>query len=121
MNRLTEALLDTAADMNESGIMSDADYEKTTRRHHGKKLLKNVKPVSGDEIRSIRERNPLQVIGHSYSVANDLGRSSAYSRPASCRTGRSLSAFFQNAKNCSYAARLSRILPCMRSARASPR
>ena len=54
--RLTEALLETAADMNAAGVMSDADYSKITLRHFGKDLVPAVKPVNGEEIRLIRVR-----------------------------------------------------------------
>lgn len=56
LSRLTEALLETAADMHESGIMNDADYAKITMRHLGRDLTAPIEPVSGNEIRSMRER-----------------------------------------------------------------
>ena len=36
-NRLTEALLETAKDMNNVGILEEAAYEKITMRHLGMK------------------------------------------------------------------------------------
>ena len=53
---VTEAILETAADMHKSGIMGDADYAKITMRHLGKDLTAKVDPVSPAEIKSLRER-----------------------------------------------------------------
>ncbi len=53
---VTEATLETAADMQRSGVMSDADYAKITMRHLGRDLTAPTEPVSPAEIRSIRER-----------------------------------------------------------------
>jgi putative transcriptional regulator len=55
-SRVTEAILETAADMHKSGIMADVDYAKITMRHLGKDLTAKVEPVSADEIKSLRER-----------------------------------------------------------------
>jgi putative transcriptional regulator len=52
---LTEAILETAEDMRRSGIMDEAAYKKITIRHLGKSTPMASKPVSGEEIRSMRE------------------------------------------------------------------
>jgi putative transcriptional regulator len=55
--RLTRELLETAADMNATGIMDRATYEKITMRHLGG--IANAPaatPISGVEIRALRER-----------------------------------------------------------------
>jgi putative transcriptional regulator len=53
-SRLTTALLETADDMRRVGVMSEAAHEKITLRHLGdKEALPD--PISGDEIRSLRE------------------------------------------------------------------
>jgi putative transcriptional regulator len=43
LSRLTEALLETAADMHKSGIMNDANYDKITLRHLGKEKIPPAK------------------------------------------------------------------------------
>jgi putative transcriptional regulator len=54
---LTEALLETAEGLHRIGIMDDAAYEKITLRHLGPKALSSVaQPISGEEIRSLREQ-----------------------------------------------------------------
>lgn len=56
LSRLTKALLETADDMHRSGIMDEATYRKITLRHLGKEPLGVSDPISGAEIRSIREK-----------------------------------------------------------------
>ena len=56
LGRVTEAILETAADMHRIGVMDDTDYAKITMRHLGKRTVANAAPVSGQEIRSIRQR-----------------------------------------------------------------
>src|SRR5882757_9578545 len=55
-SRLTRALLETADDMRRIGILDSASHEKITLRHLGGKADIVGKPISGDEIRSLRER-----------------------------------------------------------------
>lgn len=54
-SQLAEALLETAKDLHHVGIMDDATYRKITIRHLGKDPLSTANPISGEEIRSIRE------------------------------------------------------------------
>jgi putative transcriptional regulator len=57
--RLTRELLETARDMNASGIMDDAAYEKITMRHLGRGATMpaaTARAITGDDIRAIRER-----------------------------------------------------------------
>lgn len=54
-SRLTKAILEMAEDQHRLGIMDDATYRKITLRHLGKKPLGMDDPISGQEIRSIRE------------------------------------------------------------------
>jgi putative transcriptional regulator len=58
-SRLTEALLETADDLHRIGIMDDATYRKITIRHLDALGLKTAEPISGDEIRTMRERSNL--------------------------------------------------------------
>lgn len=55
-SRLTKALLETADDMRRVGVMDAAAREKITLRHLGQRPKAGVAPISGDEIRSLRER-----------------------------------------------------------------
>jgi putative transcriptional regulator len=53
---LAQALLETADGMHRVGIMDDATYRKITVRHLGEQALATAEPISGEEIRTIRER-----------------------------------------------------------------
>ena len=55
-NRLAEALIETADDMRRLGIIDAAAHEKITVRHLGKQALVAAEPITGEEIRKLRER-----------------------------------------------------------------
>jgi putative transcriptional regulator len=56
-SRLTRALLETADDMRRAGVMNAATHEKITLRHLGDQKAATVaEPMTGAEIRSLRER-----------------------------------------------------------------
>ena len=55
-SRLTKALLETAGDMRRAGVMDAAAHAKITLRHLGEKASAGPDPISGDEIRRLRER-----------------------------------------------------------------
>jgi putative transcriptional regulator len=54
-SRMVRALLETADDMRRAGIMDDMTHAKITLRHLGDKADAATEPISGDEIRSLRE------------------------------------------------------------------
>jgi putative transcriptional regulator len=56
LSPLTECLLETADGMYRTGIMDKATYEKITVRHLGAKAPNTAEPISGEEIRTLRER-----------------------------------------------------------------
>jgi putative transcriptional regulator len=56
LSPITEALLETAEGLHRVGIMDDAAYEKITLRHLGPKSLSVAQPISGEEIRTLREK-----------------------------------------------------------------
>jgi putative transcriptional regulator len=51
-----EALLDTAKDMKNTGILDETAYEKITMRHLNKKDKSLIEPLTGEEIRIMREQ-----------------------------------------------------------------
>lgn len=66
-SRLTKALLETADDMLEGGIISNAAHEKITMRHLGSKERLKIAPISSHEIRDLRVRENLsQAVFASY-------------------------------------------------------
>ncbi len=55
-NRVVEAILEMADDQLRSGLMDKAEHEKITLRHLGPQSLRTADPISGEEIRTLRER-----------------------------------------------------------------
>lgn len=55
-SRLTEAILETANDMLEGGVLSEKEYEKITMRHA---KLPKLESISSEEIRAMRKREHL--------------------------------------------------------------
>jgi putative transcriptional regulator len=58
-DRLAEALIETANDMRRVGIMDAATHKKITLRHLGDQAIGAAEPITGEEIRSLRERASL--------------------------------------------------------------
>ena len=56
LSNLSEAILEMADDQLRSGLMDKAAHEKITVRLLGSKALPAAKPISGEEIRKLRER-----------------------------------------------------------------
>jgi len=54
-SRLTEALLETADDMRRTGVIDALTHAKLTLRHLGNKANVVTEPISGPEIRKLRE------------------------------------------------------------------
>lgn len=54
-NRLTKAILETADDMVNCGIINKKDYEKITMRHLKKGKQPKIDPITREEIKSLRE------------------------------------------------------------------
>jgi len=55
-SRLTKALLETADDMRRAGVMDAATHTKITLRHLGDKADVVTEPITGAEIRKLREQ-----------------------------------------------------------------
>jgi putative transcriptional regulator len=55
-SRLAKALLETADDMRRIGILGAAAHDKITLRHLGDAAGVTAKPISAEEIRSLREQ-----------------------------------------------------------------
>jgi putative transcriptional regulator len=55
-SRLTQALLETAKDMHSAGIFDEAAYAKITMRHLDVKDRADIEPLTGEDIRTMREQ-----------------------------------------------------------------
>ena len=51
--------MEMAEDQHRVGVMDDATYGKITLRHLGDKVLGTMLPISGEDIRAVRERENL--------------------------------------------------------------
>jgi putative transcriptional regulator len=58
-SRLTDALLETAAEMHRSGLLDRTVYDKITMRHLGQDKMAAAEPMTGEEIRAVRERSKM--------------------------------------------------------------
>jgi putative transcriptional regulator len=55
LSKFAEAILETANDMHRIGVMDDETYHKITVRHLGVQPPPTATPISGEEIRTMRE------------------------------------------------------------------
>ena len=55
-SRAGEAIVEMADDLHRLGMMDSASYQKITLRHLGGEALSVARPISGPEIRGIREK-----------------------------------------------------------------
>lgn len=74
LSRLREAILETAEGMHRAGIMREENYRKITLRHLGPGTPPAAEPISGDEIRSVREQACLSQA----TLARYLGLTTGY-------------------------------------------
>jgi putative transcriptional regulator len=56
LSRLAEAMLETAEGMHRVGIMDAATYDKITLRHLGENSPATSQPITGLEIRALRQK-----------------------------------------------------------------
>jgi len=89
-SRLTKALLETADDMRRVGVMNAAAHEKITLRHLGSKADAVPAPITGDEIRSLRERANLSQAVFARYLNLTVGYVSQLERGAKRPTGPAL-------------------------------
>jgi putative transcriptional regulator len=89
--RLTKELLETAKGMYASGIMDDAAYEKITMRHLGRAAAVPVAAkITGDDIRTIRERAHMSQAVFAQYLNLTVGYVSQLERGAKRPTGAAL-------------------------------
>ncbi len=89
-NRLAKALLETADDMRRAGVMSPAAHEKITLRHLGEQPEPGAEPITGEEIRLLRERAHLSQAAFARRLNLTTGYVSQLERGAKRATGPAL-------------------------------
>ena len=88
--RLMKALLETADDMHRAGVMDAAAHEKITLRHLGGKASAGAEPITGAEIRSLRESAHLSQAVFARHLNLTVGYVSQLERGAKQPTGPAL-------------------------------
>jgi putative transcriptional regulator len=87
---LTEALLETAADMRRIGILTKPAYAKITKRHLGHEDTVTAHPLSASEIRTVRERSKMSQAVFAHYLNVTAGYVSQLERGAKKPTGAAL-------------------------------
>jgi putative transcriptional regulator len=88
--RLTKALLETAVDMRRGDLLDEPTYTKITMRHLGKTGIPKVHPITGAEIRALRERANLSQAVFAKHLNVTVGYVSQLERGAKRPTGAAL-------------------------------
>ena len=89
-SRLTKALLETSDDMARVGILDAAAHEKITLRHLDDTVATAAEPITGEEIRSMRERARLSQAVFARYLNLTVGYVSQLERGAKRPTGPAL-------------------------------
>jgi putative transcriptional regulator len=88
--RLTKAMLETAEDMRQAGIMDEAAHTKITMRHLGLKEKAGTEPLTGEDIRAMRERARMSQAVFAHCLNLTVGYVSQLERGAKRPTGAAL-------------------------------
>ena len=89
-SRLAKAMLETADDMRRVGILDAARHEKITLRHLGSAGTAGAEPITGPEIRALRERAQLSQAVFARYLNVTVGYVSQLERGAKRPTGAAL-------------------------------
>ena len=89
-SRLANELLETAEDMHGAGLLDRQTYEKITMRHLGQKNIPRVAPISGEQIRAMREHANMSQAVFARHLNLTVGYVSQLERGAKRPTGAAL-------------------------------
>ncbi len=82
ISKLTEAILETAEGMHRIGMLDDDEYRKITVRHLGAQALPTTRPISGKQIRKLREKANMSQAAFARSLNLSVGYISQLERGA---------------------------------------
>ena len=88
--RLAQAMLETAKDMRQVGVLDDEAYAKITMRHLGQKEKAEPQPLTGEDIRLMRERAHMSQAVFAHHLNVTMGYVSQLERGAKHPTGATL-------------------------------
>jgi putative transcriptional regulator len=86
-SRLAKVMLETAKDMKQVGIMDETTYMKITMRHLGVKEAAELRPLTGNDIRAIREQAHMSQAVFAHHLNVTVGYVSQLERGAKRPTG----------------------------------
>ena len=89
-SRLAQAILETAKDMRQVGVLDDAAYDKITMRHLGPEEKGKPQPLTGKDIRLIRKRAHMSQAVFAHHLNVTMGYVSQLERGAKHPTGATL-------------------------------
>jgi putative transcriptional regulator len=89
-SRLAKELLETARGMHKAGLLDQAAYEKITMRHVGAKGAPEVAPITGAQIRAMRDRARMSQAVFARHLNLTVGYVSQLERGAKQPTGAAL-------------------------------
>ena len=89
-SRLTKALLETARGMRKAGLLDRKTYDKITLRHLNPKHAAKPAPMTGSQIRALRERANMSQAGFAHHLNLTVGYVSQLERGAKHPTGAAL-------------------------------
>jgi putative transcriptional regulator len=90
ISSLAKALLETAGDMRKAGLIDKASHEKITLRHLGESAAPTAAPLTGRQIRAMRERAKLSQAVFARYLNVTVGYVSQLERGAKQPTGAAL-------------------------------
>ena len=90
INPVAKALLETAGDMRKAGLMDKATHEKITLRHLGATGAPKAPPITGPQIRAMRELAQLSQAVFARYLNLTVGYVSQLERGAKQPTGAAL-------------------------------
>jgi len=79
---IVEAILETAGDLHRHRLLDDEEYHKITVRHLGAQPLPTARPISAEEIRSLRESARMSQAAFARSLNLSVGYISQLERGA---------------------------------------
>lgn len=88
--RLAQAMLETAKDMKDVGLLDETAYAKITLRHLGVMGKADVEPLTGDQIRAMREQAHMSQAVFAHYLNVTVGYVSQLERGAKRPTGAAL-------------------------------
>jgi putative transcriptional regulator len=89
-SRLAQAMLETAKDMRSTGILDEVAYNKITMRHLGAMDKAEVEPLTGEDIRAMREQAHMSQAVFAHCLNLTVGYVSQLERGAKRPTGAAL-------------------------------